>query len=71
MRFGDLCVRLGVAWTLSSKPALRCCGDIRGRVMAKIIEFYIPTAFRKSEKWVPPRKRGKIIEFVPETKKTA
>ena len=39
--------------------------------MAKIIEFYIPSSFRKSGKWVPPKERGKIIEFVPETKKTA
>jgi hypothetical protein len=40
--------------------------------VAKIIEFYIPSRFRKSGKWVPPRKGGKIIEFVPtNTKKTA
>jgi hypothetical protein len=39
--------------------------------VAKIIEFYIPNTFRKSGKWVPPKERGKIIEFVRETKKTA
>ena len=39
--------------------------------MAKIIEFYIPKTFRKGGKWVPPKERGKIIEFVPEAKKTA
>ena len=45
--------------------------EIRGRVVAKIIEFYIPSSFRKSGKWIPPKERGKIIEFAPETKKTA
>jgi hypothetical protein len=39
--------------------------------VAKIIEFYIPSTFRKSGRWVPPKQRGKIIDFVPETKKTA
>jgi hypothetical protein len=45
--------------------------DLGGRMMAKIIEFYVPISFRKSGKWVPPAERGKIIEFAPETKKTA
>jgi len=39
--------------------------------VAKIIEFYIPSSFRKSGKWVPLRQRGKVIEFVLETKKSA
>jgi hypothetical protein len=39
--------------------------------MAKIIEFYIPKNFRKSLKWVPELQRGKILEFCPETKKSA
>jgi hypothetical protein len=60
-----------VARALWSKHAVRCCGEIRGRIVAKIIEFYIPSTFRKSGKWVPPKERGKIIEFIPETKKTA
>jgi hypothetical protein len=46
------------------------CGYVRGRAMAKIIEFYIPSTFRKSEKWIPLAERGKIIEFIRE-KKTA
>jgi hypothetical protein len=52
--------------TRSEDPAI--LGD---KTVAKIIEFYIPKTFRKSGKWVPPKERGKIIEFVPETKKTA
>jgi len=64
-------VGLGVARARWSNHALRSGGEIKGRIVAKIIEFYIPSSFRKSGKWVPPEERGKIIEFVPETKKTA
>ena len=39
--------------------------------MAKVIEFYIPKNFRKSFKWVPKLQRGKILEFCPQTKKSA
>ncbi len=44
---------------------------IEGVVMAKVIEFYIPTSFRKPMKWVPAIDRGKIIEFCPQTRKSA
>ena len=33
------------------------------RVMAKIIEFYVPNRFRPTTKWVPPIRRGQVIEF--------
>lgn len=39
--------------------------------MAKVIEFYVPTRFRKNGKWVPPEQRGKVIEFVRDMKKSA
>jgi hypothetical protein len=39
--------------------------------MAKVIEFYIPTSFHKPVKWVPEDERGQIIEFCPETRKSA
>ena len=39
--------------------------------MAKIIEFYIPTNFRKDGKWISPQERGKIIEFSLHIKKSA
>jgi hypothetical protein len=39
--------------------------------MAKVIEFYIPKNFRKSLKWVPELQRGRILEFCPQTKKSA
>jgi len=38
---------------------------------AKIIEFYIPSNFRKNDKWIPPQERGKIIEFSLPAKKSA
>jgi len=39
--------------------------------MAKVIEFYVPSNFRKALKWVPEVQRGKILEFCPQTKKSA
>jgi hypothetical protein len=40
-------------------------------IVAKIIEFYIPSSFRRNGKWIPPEQRGKVIEFPLETKKSA
>ena len=31
--------------------------------MAKVIEFYIPSGFRKKTQWTPVEQRGKVIEF--------
>lgn len=39
--------------------------------MAKVIEFYIPKGFLKSFKWVPELQRGRILEFCPQTRKSA
>ena len=39
--------------------------------MAQIIEIYIPTRFRKKEKWIPPEERGKLIQFSTPVKKSA
>ncbi|MGB9235127.1 MAG: hypothetical protein WCC04_11990 [Terriglobales bacterium] len=40
--------------------------------MAKIIEFYVPTSFRKkATKWVPPEQQGKVIQFGLPQRKTA
>ena len=39
--------------------------------MAKVIEFYIPKNFRKILGAVAPPQLGKIIEFCPQTKKSA
>jgi len=39
--------------------------------MAKVIEFYIPKNFRKPLSTVPQQQLGKIIEFCPQTKRSA
>jgi len=36
--------------------------------MAKVIEFYVPNRFQKKVAWVPPMKRGKMIEFCVQVK---
>lgn len=38
------------------------------RLMAKVIEFYVPNRFQKKVAWVPPMKRGKMIEFCVQVK---
>jgi len=40
--------------------------------MAKIIEFYVPSSFRKkATKWIPPEQQGKIVQFAAPQKKSA
>ena len=39
--------------------------------MAQVIEFYVPTRFRRKVKWVPPTQRGKLLEFPADMKKSA
>jgi hypothetical protein len=37
--------------------------------MAKVIDFYVPSKYRTSGKWIPAENRGKLIPFpVPEKK---
>jgi hypothetical protein len=60
--------------TLACKPVnsmRESLGEKAGLTVAKVIEFYIPTNFRKSVKWGSPEQRGKIIEFAPQVKKSA
>jgi hypothetical protein len=33
--------------------------------MAKIIAFYVPPNHKSREHWVPPRLRGRVIDFQP------
>ena len=40
-------------------------------VMAKVIQFYIPTGFRKPVKLAPQPQSGKLIEFCLQTRKSA
>jgi hypothetical protein len=54
--------------TQSLPPAMRLGGS---KTMAKVIEFYVPNIFRRCAKWVPPKRRGKIIQFPALQKKSA
>ena len=63
--------RIWVAKSFSGKAVFRDFFSVFGfpagvgtdGVMAKVIEFYIPSRFRPSTKWVPPIRRGQVIEF--------
>jgi hypothetical protein len=40
--------------------------------MAKIIEFYVPTSFRKkATKWIAPKQHAKVIPFDSRQRKSA
>jgi len=39
--------------------------------MAKVIKFYVTGRFRRSAKWIPPKPRGKVIQFPALQKKSA
>ncbi len=73
VRLCPLSVWLGMVVDISSSNSdrLRECEEKAGMIVAKIIEFYVPANFRKIGRWVPVEQRGKIIEFVPQTKKSA
>ena len=44
----------------------------KGGFMAKIIEFYVPVAFKKkATKWIPAEQQGKVLEFAAPQKRSA
>jgi hypothetical protein len=45
--------------------------EIKEIVMAKVIEFYVPTTFRRPLKAAPQVQFGKIVEFCLPAKKSA
>ncbi len=45
--------------------------EVKETVMAKVIEFYIPKNFRKPLSTGAQPQLGKIIEFGPQTKRSA
>ena len=57
--------------SLFDKTSVEILEQTPGATLARVIEFYMPTNFRKTVKWVSPEQRGKIIEFVSEIKKSA
>jgi hypothetical protein len=73
-------IRKALLHKLRLRDSLRCRGwiawaigarEIKEVVMAKVIEFYIPTRFRRPLKTAPPAQFGKIVEFCPPAKKSA
>jgi len=43
----------------------------RSRLMAQVIEYYVPDRFKKKVKWIPQEERGKLIDFPADEKKSA
>ena len=43
----------------------------RRMAMARVIEFYIPSRFKPTVKWIPSERRGRVIEFPTAIKKSA
>ena len=56
---------------LSAHAGERAQELFRRKVMARVIEFYVPARFKPKVKWVPQELRGKIICFPLELKKSA
>jgi hypothetical protein len=75
VRFGSVSMRMGVAGARSVKNGERLRitrqRNQREQPVAKVIEFYIPSTFRKRMHWIPSRQRGKLIEFCRTEEKTA
>jgi hypothetical protein len=67
-------VRVGVVGELKFFGKLlfsKRADDLKDGLVAKVIEFYVPTNFCKRVKWLPPQDRGKVIEFRLAAKKSA
>jgi|GEM_PF-861400 len=58
------CRRGWIAWVIGVR-------EIKEVVMAKVIEFYIPTRFRRPLKTAAQAQLGKIVEFCLPTRKSA
>jgi hypothetical protein len=46
-------------------------GAIEEVAVPKVIAFYVPNSFRRPLKGIPELRRGEVIEFCPQTKKSA
>src|ERR1700730_6178231 len=53
------------------RPEHRDSTGSRRNVMAKLIEYYIPKNFRKALRTAAQPRFGKIIEFCPQSKRSA
>ena len=75
--FRPLSMRMGVVGTrISQGPGSTETEENETRTegrriaMAKVIEFYIPSNFQKRMPSIPPKHRGKVIEFCATKTKT-
>lgn len=73
VRLCPLSLRMGMVVDIASGnlTEIERVKEKAGMIVAKIIEFYVPANFRQIGRWVPVEQRGKVIEFVPQTKKSA
>jgi hypothetical protein len=39
--------------------------------MAKVIEFYVPSRFKRIVKWIPAKDKGQLLNIGEATKKSA
>ena len=68
VRLGPVSMRMGVAGSCIAKPGKRlyALADRRTEgqelIVAKVIEFYMPSNFHKRARWIPTE-RGKLMEF--------
>jgi len=56
-------------YTSKNEYAFHFAPSAIGKVTAltRVIEYYVPEKVRKlSERWIPPKQRGKIIPFPPQ-----
>ena len=75
----SVCCRCGWEWSGRGDPNWRIAVDQDAEilqdegdaVMARVIEFYVPTNFRRKVASVPQSKPGKVIEFCLLAKKSA
>jgi hypothetical protein len=73
VRFRPLSMRMGMAGArkLRAEATMRGTSELGGAQVTNVVEFYIPTSFRKRLKVISQQGRGKLIEFRPSTKKSA
>jgi hypothetical protein len=58
-------------WRIGVDQDAEIVQDERDAVMARVIEFYIPTSFRRKVVSVPQSQSGRVIEFCLLAKKSA
>ena len=73
VRFRPLPMRMGMAGARKRRADMtrRGLASSEAKPVTNVVEFYIPTTFRKRLKVTLQQGRGKLIEFRPPAKKSA